>query len=132
METTELWQRARAALDGLPGGRGLNIAHEAVDRHVLAGRGDHVAIRWLPKTGPSRDLSYADLHRATNRFASGLQALTGRSGLRVATLLGRIPELTVTRSASGRATDDTSRLTSVMASVTPAEGQRPGSARTSG
>jgi acetyl-CoA synthetase len=27
------WSRARAALAGLPGG-GLNIAHEAVDRHV--------------------------------------------------------------------------------------------------
>lgn len=31
------WAAARAALDGLPGGRGLNIAHEAVDRHA-AGR----------------------------------------------------------------------------------------------
>jgi acetyl-CoA synthetase len=28
------WDRARAQLDGLPGGRGLNIAHEAVDRHA--------------------------------------------------------------------------------------------------
>ena len=29
------WQRATALLDGLPDGRGINIAHEAVDRHVL-------------------------------------------------------------------------------------------------
>ena len=28
------WERARAFLDGLPEGRGLNIAHEAVDRHA--------------------------------------------------------------------------------------------------
>ena len=28
------WDDARRALDGLPGGRGLNIAHEAVDRHA--------------------------------------------------------------------------------------------------
>ena len=28
------WDAARAALDGLPGGAGLNIAHEAVDRHA--------------------------------------------------------------------------------------------------
>jgi acetyl-CoA synthetase len=27
------WGAARSALDGLPGG-GLNIAHEAIDRHV--------------------------------------------------------------------------------------------------
>ena len=33
------WAQARALLDGLPGG-GLNIAHEALDRHVVAGRGD--------------------------------------------------------------------------------------------
>lgn len=33
------WDRARAELAGLPGGRGLNIAHEAVDRHVDEGRG---------------------------------------------------------------------------------------------
>ena len=30
------WAKARAELDGLPGGRGLNIAHEAVDRHAAA------------------------------------------------------------------------------------------------
>ena len=28
---TFTWDQARQALDGLPGGRGLNIAHEAVD-----------------------------------------------------------------------------------------------------
>lgn len=28
------WNAARAELDGLLGGRGLNIAHEAVDRHA--------------------------------------------------------------------------------------------------
>ena len=40
------WLQARALLDGLPGG-GLNIAHEAVDRHALAGRGSKLALRWI-------------------------------------------------------------------------------------
>ncbi len=40
------WAQARGLLDGLPGG-GLNIAHEAVDRHVMAGRGDKLALRWI-------------------------------------------------------------------------------------
>ena len=40
------WAQARALLDGLPGG-GLNIAYEAVDRHVKAGRGDKLALRWI-------------------------------------------------------------------------------------
>lgn len=38
------WAAARSELSGLPGGAGINIAHEAVDRHVLAGRGDKVAL----------------------------------------------------------------------------------------
>jgi hypothetical protein len=28
------WDDARECLDGLPGGLGLNIAHEAIDRHA--------------------------------------------------------------------------------------------------
>jgi len=40
------WEAARAELDGLDGGGGLNIAHEAVDRHVSAGRGHVVALRF--------------------------------------------------------------------------------------
>ena len=35
------WESARRALDGLPGGRGLNIAHEAVDRHAAGPLGRH-------------------------------------------------------------------------------------------
>lgn len=49
--------RARALPDGLPGG--LNIAHEALDRHVRAGRGDKLALRWIARDGAIRDLSYA-------------------------------------------------------------------------
>lgn len=41
------WEAARCELDGLPGGRGLNIAHEAVDRHAAGQRRNQVALRWL-------------------------------------------------------------------------------------
>lgn len=40
------WEGARSLLRGLPYG-GLNIAYEAVDRHLEAGLADKVAIRWL-------------------------------------------------------------------------------------
>ena len=86
------WEAARQALDGLPGG-GLNIAHEAIDRHVAHGRGDHLALRWLGKSGAPRDFSYAELARQTNRFASALRALGVGKGDRVFGLMGRIPEL---------------------------------------
>ena len=42
--------QARALLDGLPDG-GLNIAYEAMDRHVLAGRGKNLALRTLTWPG---------------------------------------------------------------------------------
>ncbi len=89
------WADAARHLDGLPGGRGLNIGNEAVDRHVQAGRGDVVAIRWLPRRGDPVDLSYAELARRTNRFANALARLGYGTGVRVATLSGRIPELYV-------------------------------------
>ena len=88
------WEVARQALDGLPDG-GLNIAHEALDRHVAAGHGGHVAIRWLPKKGDPVDLTYAHLSLQTNRFANALGSLGYDGGHGVATLSGRVPELYV-------------------------------------
>ena len=89
------WAQAASWLDGLPGGGGLNIAHEAVDRHLLHGRGGKTAIRWLGKDGERRESSYADLARETNRFANALEGLGLRAGERVFILMGRIPELYV-------------------------------------
>jgi acetyl-CoA synthetase len=89
------WDESARLLDGLPGGAGLNIAHEAVDRHLLHGRGEKTAIRWLGKGGERRTLSYAELAAATNRFANMLQALGMQPGDRVFVLMGRLPELYV-------------------------------------
>lgn len=89
------WAQARAALDGLPGGRGLNIAHEAVDRHVRAGRGGQVAVRCLPLSGRRQEITFAGLARATNRFANLLGRLGVAPGDRVFACLGRVPELVI-------------------------------------
>ena len=86
---------ARALLDGLPNGGGLNIAHEAVTRHARGARRDHVALRWLGKSGGTKSLSYADLERETNRFANVLATEGVKQGDRVFVLAGRIPELYV-------------------------------------
>jgi acetyl-CoA synthetase len=87
------WERARALLDGLPGGLGLNIAHEAVDRHAAGAARDRVAIRWLGRNGARRDLTFGELARESNRFANVLESLGVRPGERVYALTGRIPEL---------------------------------------
>jgi acetyl-CoA synthetase len=86
------WEQARAELDGLPGG-GLNIAHEAIDRHVAAGRGDRLALRWIGRNDEVRDYSYAALGAAANRFANVLAKRGVAKGERVFSLLGRVPEL---------------------------------------
>lgn len=89
------WSDARHWLDGLPGGAGLNIAHEAVDRHVLHGRGEKTALRWIGKSGARRDLSFRDLAEESSRFANALGALGVAPGERVFVMLGRVPELHV-------------------------------------
>ncbi len=89
------WERAKDMLDGLPGGQGLNMAHEAVDRHVAHGQGHKTALRWIGKTGRRVELSYADLSQATNRFANALEAMGVQAGERVFVLMGRLPELYV-------------------------------------
>ena len=86
------WSQARALLDGLPNG-GLNIAHEAIDRHVLAGRGNKLALCWIGRDDQIRDFSYSALGAAANRFANVLVQRGVAKADRVFSLLGRVPEL---------------------------------------
>ncbi len=87
------WKDARSLLSGLPGGDGLNIAHEAVDRHAAGHLKEHVAIRWLGRDGDIRDYTFGHLRDLSNRFAHAMQGLGVGKGDRVYALAGRIPEL---------------------------------------
>ncbi|MGB7475867.1 MAG: AMP-binding protein, partial [Polyangiales bacterium] len=87
------WEAARRELDGLPGGRGLNIAYEAIGRHVANGHADQIAIIWLGKKGKRQELTYGALDSRSNQFANVLAALGVEPGDRVYSLAGRIPEL---------------------------------------
>ena len=86
------WDDARRLIDGLPEG-GLNIAHEAIDRHVLAGYGAQVALRWISKSGDRMVFTYQELSELTNRFANVLRSCGLDKGARIFSLLGRTPEL---------------------------------------
>src|SRR5512134_3898412 len=77
------WETARRALDGLPGGRGLNIAHEAVDRHAAGARAEKTALRCLGKDGATSAVTYRQLRDATNRLANVLAGLGVGAGDRV-------------------------------------------------
>ncbi|MBS0126768.1 acetate--CoA ligase [Thetidibacter halocola] len=85
------WGEARAMLDGWKGG--LNICHEALDRHVIAGHGEQVALRWLGKEGERRDLTYADMASMAARFANVLAAHGLDKGDSLFAMAGRVPEL---------------------------------------
>ena len=85
------WSAARGELAGLPGG-GLNIAYEAVERHALGARRDHVAFRFLGDAEP-RDVTFGELSLLSNRFANVLRELGVAKGERLFVLTGRIPEL---------------------------------------
>lgn len=87
------WSAIRSELSGLPQGRGLNIAHEALGRHVADGHGDRPALHWIGKDNTHERYSYASLDMATNRFANVLAALGIAKGQRVFSLAGRIPAL---------------------------------------
>ena len=87
------WEQERNGLAGLPDNQGLNIAHEAVDRHATGALKDHVAIRWIRRDRSARDYTYRHLYELTNQFANTLTALGVNKGDTVFTFLGRVPEL---------------------------------------
>ena len=89
------WDAATAELAGLPGGSGINIAYEAADRHVDAGDGGRVALRWIRKDRSTREYTYRDLKDLSARFANALKDLGAERGEKVFSLLGRVPELFV-------------------------------------
>jgi acetyl-CoA synthetase len=90
------WDEAACDLEGLPRGQGLNIAHEAVDRHAAGPLQNKVAIRWISKGNEVHDYTFCELAKLSSRFANVLAGLGIAPGDRVYLLLGRIPELYVT------------------------------------
>lgn len=90
------WEQERQSLAGLPGNAGLNIGHEAIDRHATGLLKAHVAIRWIKKDRSAKDFTYNDLYNLTNKFANVLTELGINKGDTVFTFMGRIPELYIT------------------------------------
>lgn len=91
------WEQAEQALAGLPEG-GLNIAFEAVDRHLNTDVAEKAALTFLSRnsTDIEHSLTYQQLAEQSSRFASALQQMGLKPGDRVYCLAGRIPELFIT------------------------------------
>jgi acetyl-CoA synthetase len=80
----------------------LNASHNALDRHVEAGRGDKVAFHWRGEEGEERDVTYADLLRDVKRLANVLKDRGIEPGDVVGIYLPMIPEVAVAMLACAR------------------------------
>ncbi len=83
-------------------GAQTNIAYNALDRHVLAGRGDKLALVWEGEDGEVRRLTYAELLREVSRAANALTALGVQAGDRVTIYLPLVPEAVISMLACAR------------------------------
>ena len=81
----------------------LNVAYNCVDRHVEAGNGDRVAIRWEgePKDD-SREITYSELLAEVSKAANALTDLGLVAGDRVAIYMPMLPEAIVAMLACAR------------------------------
>src|SRR5215207_6273792 len=84
-------------------GAECNTCHNAVDRHVAAGRGEQAAILYdSPLAGVKRRLTYADLLDEVRVLAAVLQGMGVRKGDRVILYIPMIPEAAVAMLACAR------------------------------
>jgi propionyl-CoA synthetase len=81
----------------------LNTCYNALDRHVIAGRGDQPALHYdSPVTGTARTLTYAELLDQVSRFGGALRALGVDKGDRVVIYMPMVPEAVVAMLACAR------------------------------
>jgi acetyl-CoA synthetase len=80
----------------------LNVSDNCLDRHVETARRNKAAIIWEGEPGDSRVLTYWDLYREVNRFASALRKHGVKKGDAVTIYMPMIPELPIAMLACAR------------------------------
>jgi acetyl-CoA synthetase len=80
----------------------LNASHNCVDRHAATWRKNKVAYIWEGEPGDRRVITYGELYREVNRFASVLKEMGVKKGTFVAMYMPMIPELPVAMLACAR------------------------------
>ena len=80
----------------------INAAYNALDRHVLEGRGDRVAFYFEGEPGDKRTITYAQMLHDVKKAANALLELGVGKGDRVALYLPMIPEAAVAMLACAR------------------------------
>ena len=85
------WEDVHKEFDWSTTGK-VNMAHEAIDRHLTRGRRNKLALIYTDKEHTAR-FTFEDLSLQSNRFANVLRKLGVGKGDRVFVFLGRRPEL---------------------------------------
>ena len=81
----------------------MNTCHNALDRHVEAGRGAQTALFYdSPVTGTKQSFSYRELRDEVARIAGGLRALGVATGDRVVIYMPMIPQAVMAMLACAR------------------------------
>jgi acetyl-CoA synthetase len=80
----------------------LNASFNALDRHVLAGRGDRVALFFEGEPGDTRAITYAELLVDVKKAANALIEIGVKAGDRVAIYMPMIPEAAIAMLACAR------------------------------
>lgn len=81
----------------------MNICYNAVDRHLLEGRGDQVAVYFDSGiTGTKEQLTFAQLHEQVNRLALALRSRGVKRGDRVLIYMPMIPAAVCAMLATAR------------------------------
>jgi non-ribosomal peptide synthetase component F len=80
----------------------INASYNALDRHVLEGRGDRVAFHFVGEPGDTQDITYAQMLVQVKKTANALTELGVEAGDRVAIYMPMIPEAAVAMLACAR------------------------------
>ena len=81
----------------------LNTCFNALDRHVLAGRGEQTALIYdSPVTGTTKSYTYAELLDEVSRVAGALDSLGVTKGDRVVVYMPMVPEAAIAMLACAR------------------------------
>jgi acetyl-CoA synthetase len=80
----------------------LNASYNALDRHMRTCKRNKAAIIWEGEKGETRILTYYELYREVNKFASVLKNLGVKKGDRVLIYMPLIPEVVIAMLACAR------------------------------
>lgn len=80
----------------------INIAANAIDRHLKTSKKDKIAFLWEGEDGEQRSFTYLELSKAVSRIANGLKAQGIKKGDTVTLYLPLIPELPMTMLACAK------------------------------